>query len=233
MWTRSPPTRCRSVRGWARSRRRESDPGLHRGLALSLPGGGLPRPYPARPTTHSRAELRPQWYLRKYGDAAERAQNAVGVRPLRHRQRQRPAGCGTAARRSDRDKKGTIDRTAHRLDKSVYRRNRFTISSLGLEAPSGFEQEMEVLQTSQRHRIPLGFARFPRRIHRGEHETLNGKGRGWSGKRDSNPRLQPWQGCTLPLSYSRSHAVWRKDNIETGEKTQLERQLSAFRVYLD
>ena len=25
----------------------------------------------------------------------------------------------------------------------------------------------------------------------------------WSGKRDSNPRLQPWQGCTLPLSYSR------------------------------
>gem|GEM_PF-4066350 len=26
----------------------------------------------------------------------------------------------------------------------------------------------------------------------------------WSGKRDLNPRLQPWQGCTLPLSYSRS-----------------------------
>ncbi len=26
---------------------------------------------------------------------------------------------------------------------------------------------------------------------------------GWSGKRDSNPRLRPWQGRTLPLSYSR------------------------------
>ena len=26
----------------------------------------------------------------------------------------------------------------------------------------------------------------------------------WSGKRDSNPRLRPWQGRTLPLSYSRS-----------------------------
>ncbi len=26
---------------------------------------------------------------------------------------------------------------------------------------------------------------------------------GRSGKWDSNPRLQPWQGCTLPLSYSR------------------------------
>ncbi len=25
----------------------------------------------------------------------------------------------------------------------------------------------------------------------------------WSGKRDSNSRRQPWQGCTLPLSYSR------------------------------
>ena len=26
----------------------------------------------------------------------------------------------------------------------------------------------------------------------------------WSGRRDLNPRLQPWQGCTLPLSYSRA-----------------------------
>ncbi len=26
----------------------------------------------------------------------------------------------------------------------------------------------------------------------------------WSGRRDLNPRRQPWQGCTLPLSYSRS-----------------------------
>ena len=28
----------------------------------------------------------------------------------------------------------------------------------------------------------------------------------WSGKRDSNPRLRPWQGRTLPLSYSRPPA---------------------------
>ena len=26
----------------------------------------------------------------------------------------------------------------------------------------------------------------------------------WSGKRDSNSRPQPWQGCALPLSYSRT-----------------------------
>jgi hypothetical protein len=32
----------------------------------------------------------------------------------------------------------------------------------------------------------------------------------WSGKRDSNPRLRPWQGRTLPLSYSRlTDRAWR------------------------
>src|ERR1700741_1290743 len=30
------------------------------------------------------------------------------------------------------------------------------------------------------------------------------RAKSWSGKRDSNPRLRPWQGRTLPLSYSRS-----------------------------
>ena len=29
----------------------------------------------------------------------------------------------------------------------------------------------------------------------------------WSGKRDLNPRLRPWQGRTLPLSYSRSAKI--------------------------
>ena len=40
------------------------------------------------------------------------------------------------------------------------------------------------------------------RVVRGRENEL--KGREWSGKRDSNPRLRPWQGRTLPLSYSRS-----------------------------
>jgi hypothetical protein len=30
----------------------------------------------------------------------------------------------------------------------------------------------------------------------------------WSGKRDLNPRLRPWQGRTLPLSYSRSVEIY-------------------------
>ena len=32
----------------------------------------------------------------------------------------------------------------------------------------------------------------------------------WSGKRDSNSRPQPWQGCALPLSYSRNSKTWYK-----------------------
>ena len=42
-----------------------------------------------------------------------------------------------------------------------------------------------VLQTAA---LPLGYAAKKK----------------WSGKRDLNPRLRPWQGRTLPLSYSRS-----------------------------
>ena len=54
-----------------------------------------------------------------------------------------------------------------------------------MEAASGIEPEIKVLQTSA---LPLGYAAI------------------WSGKRDSNPRPQPWQGCALPLSYFRT---WR------------------------
>src|SRR5690606_11201634 len=32
----------------------------------------------------------------------------------------------------------------------------------------------------------------------------------WSGRRDSNPRPQPWQGCALPLSYTRSRQSFQK-----------------------
>ena len=32
----------------------------------------------------------------------------------------------------------------------------------------------------------------------------------WSGRRDSNPRPQPWQGCALPLSYTRAPSALRR-----------------------
>ncbi len=35
----------------------------------------------------------------------------------------------------------------------------------------------------------------------------------WSGRRDLNPRLRPWQGRTLPLSYSRPNIVSINDPI--------------------
>ncbi len=35
----------------------------------------------------------------------------------------------------------------------------------------------------------------------------------WSGRRELNPRRQPWQGCTLPLSYSRSHPPMGSVNL--------------------
>ena len=62
-----------------------------------------------------------------------------------------------------------------------------------MEAPPGVEPGVEVLQTSA---LPLGDGALPAKF--GE----PGK-KLWSGKRDSNPRLRPWQGRTLPLSYSR------------------------------
>ena len=43
----------------------------------------------------------------------------------------------------------------------------------------------------------------PDRSPSAEHE-LTGDKKIWSGRRDLNPRLRPWQGRTLPLSYSRS-----------------------------
>ena len=79
-----------------------------------------------------------------------------------------------------------------------------------MEAPPGFEPGMEVLQTSA---LPLGDGAARTRADRrhglpGRAGRCGGTHQGrikWSGKRDSNPRLRPWQGRTLPLSYSRSH----------------------------
>ena len=36
----------------------------------------------------------------------------------------------------------------------------------------------------------------------------------WSGWRDSNPRPQPWQGCALPLSYTRATHEFLKQSFK-------------------
>jgi hypothetical protein len=38
----------------------------------------------------------------------------------------------------------------------------------------------------------------------------------WSGRRDLNPRPQPWQGCALPLSYTRSNPPVRGSSLNRG-----------------
>ncbi len=58
-------------------------------------------------------------------------------------------------------------------------------------------------------RRPLAVTRQVQPFERGVALTDLADGR-WSGKRDSNPRLRPWQGRTLPLSYSRSPRTLRQ-----------------------
>ena len=44
-------------------------------------------------------------------------------------------------------------------------------------------------------------------------QRLLTKARNWSGRRDSNSRPQPWQGCALPLSYARSRRRRRNSKL--------------------
>ncbi len=56
-----------------------------------------------------------------------------------------------------------------------------------------------------RRRPRLAIAHQCRLAKGGSASALRGKF--WSGRRDSNPRPQPWQGCALPLSYARIQGV--------------------------
>src|SRR5581483_569203 len=85
-------------------------------------------------------------------------------------------------------------------------------------------RRIKVLQTSP---LPLGYralSGFPLSAHFAEWDSLPvikvasraekvhwQNERIWSGRRDLNPRLRPWQGRTLPLSYSRSALKFNRD----------------------
>src|SRR5258707_4177703 len=76
-----------------------------------------------------------------------------------------------------------------------------------LEARVRIELTIEVLQTSA---LPLGYRAI---CHLKKHPKTKSPCRrraseNWSGRRGLNPRLRPWQGRTLPLSYSRSSAYF-------------------------
>ncbi len=67
---------------------------------------------------------------------------------------------------------------------------------------------IKVLQTSA---LPLGYAALIlKRKAKAALASCSSVGlrpKTWSGRRDLNPRLRPWQGRTLPLSYSRSASL--------------------------
>ena len=66
------------------------------------------------------------------------------------------------------------------------RKHSLSRSAFFLEASPRLELGMRILQTLA---LPLGYDAVYYII--------------WSGRRDSDPRLSPWQGDTLPLSHSR------------------------------
>ena len=80
-----------------------------------------------------------------------------------------------------------------------------------LEARAGIEPAIEVLQTSA---LPLGYRATEKTPAQGGGWKL------WSGRRDLNPRLRPWQGRTLPLSYSRSAASIINESKTRGNRAQ-------------
>src|SRR5579862_1349790 len=61
-------------------------------------------------------------------------------------------------------------------------------------------RRIKVLQTSP---LPLGYRAPCFGTGRKNHLRVQVESEIWSGRRDLNPRLRPWQGRTLPLSYSR------------------------------
>ena len=94
-----------------------------------------------------------------------------------------------------------------------------------------------------------GFRRGRSGLRRGERETARlrrgqvrqqraaSRGFGWSGKRDSNPRLRPWQGRTLPLSYSRPRRTGhfidpRAESVKARARFLIRRALPSYSVLL-
>ena len=86
------------------------------------------------------------------------------------------------------------------------------------------------LKTISIRQVPPRRRRFPRiqvrtpgaadKRQRGARQELAMPRKIWSGRRDSNPRPQPWQGCALPLSYARAP---NGDGVSTPARVRLAR----------
>ena len=70
--------------------------------------------------------------------------------------------------------------------------------------PNGWPRRWRGPDGRDRSRHASGGARRGARLGRRPAARLGPASESWSGRRDSNPRRPPWQGGTLPLSYSRN-----------------------------
>src|SRR5690606_23742819 len=93
------------------------------------------------------------------------------------------------------------------------------VEQLGAEAT----EAIRLLQVAELPRPAIATARNTRKPRS---SAAFGRICGWSGRRDSNPRPQPWQGCALPLSYTRSCGNRRKPRLygRTYPRLQQEKQ---------
>ena len=113
-------------------------------------------------------------------------------------------------------------------------------SAEGMEATPGIEPGIKVLQTSA---LPLGYVAVPTLymaavavsrtfgpdcgITLPIHEKDCSFYKQWSGKRDSNSRPQPWQGCALPTELFPQHGASAQNRtVDTGIFSPLLYQLS-------
>ena len=96
-----------------------------------------------------------------------------------------------------RDRARSFSRFVEQNSGAARRENAFACS---LRAPANADAH----ERASLHPLAATFshAGAPSRID-GERSPLAGQFERWSGRRDSNPRPQPWQGCALPLSYTR------------------------------
>ena len=210
---------------------------VHQGVEGRLYRRGLPWPYPARPPAHGCPQHDPARRTGTRRDAARRPQDALGVRSLQHRLRWRPANRRAQLSRPRqgqfRDSWGQSRSIAEsetlKIASEFWRRRpdlnrgwRFCrpLPYHLATAPVGRGVAPEV---KLRAYVPSASTPAVRRAI-GRATALRSawatvaacRSEGWSGKRDSNPRLRPWQGRTLPLSYSRPRRDPRPRNVPYG-----------------
>ena len=90
-------------------------------------------------------------------------------------------------------------------------RTKRPLAGSGLALPGSSAPRRQEMPAENLKPLPNGQGHSPSRRRKHERpakagllSVLASLAGNWSGRRDSNPRPQPWQGCALPLSYARA-----------------------------